>query len=178
VFYVTIGSGVGAGLIINKKIYYGAEPGEMEFGHVRLDRSGATIQDKCSGWAVNQKIKDVLSDNPITLLHSLCKQFPEHEAKALGEALASNDIIAHRIVSETMNDLSFGLSHAVHLLHPDVIILGGGLSLLGEILVREVENFLPDYLMDAFQPGPSIRLSSLKESAVPLGAISLALDTN
>lgn len=175
VLYITLGSGVGAGFVVDKKIYHGTEPGEMEFGHIRLDRSGATIQDRCSGWAVNEKIKTLLSRDPQTILHELVKDFPGHEAKALGKALATNDASASRLLSETMNDFSFGLSHAIHLLHPDVVILGGGLSLLGEVLVREVQNHLPGYLMDAFQPGPPLRLSALQESAVPIGALALAI---
>ncbi|HEY0651672.1 MAG TPA: ROK family protein, partial [Chryseosolibacter sp.] len=178
VLYVTLGSGVGAGLVIDRQIYHGAEPGEMEFGHIRLDRSGATIQDKCSGWAVNQKIREVLKQETSTVLRELSIPFAGHEAKALSEALSHNDPVAWKILSETMDDFSFGLSHAVHLLHPEVVILGGGLAMLGEIIIQEVKKSLPNYLMDAFRPGPLIQLSALQESAVPIGAIALAMQKN
>src|SRR5882672_1590045 len=48
VFYVTLGSGVGGGLVVEGKIYHGATPGESEIGHVRLDRGGATVESCCS----------------------------------------------------------------------------------------------------------------------------------
>src|SRR5262252_413372 len=49
VFYVTLGSGVGGGLVVDGKIYHGATPGESEIGHVRLDRVGTTVESRCSG---------------------------------------------------------------------------------------------------------------------------------
>ena len=52
VFYVTLGSGVGGGLVVNGEIYHGATPGEAEIGHVRLDREGTIVEERCSGWAV------------------------------------------------------------------------------------------------------------------------------
>src|SRR5205814_938954 len=57
VFYVTLGSGVGGGLVVDGKIYHGATPGEAEIGHVRLDRQGTTVESRCSGWAVDAKIR-------------------------------------------------------------------------------------------------------------------------
>src|SRR6185503_4160020 len=57
VFYVTLGSGVGGGLVVEGAIYHGAKPGESELGHVRLDRDGTIVEDRCSGWAVDAKIR-------------------------------------------------------------------------------------------------------------------------
>jgi glucokinase len=174
VFYVTIGSGVGGGLVIGKKIYHGAMPGETEFGHIRLDQSGRTVQDSCSGWAINEKIKKFVSENPNSFLGNAVKKYPAAEAKALTEGLQQQDPASKKLFDETIRDLAFGLSHVVHLIHPEVIILGGGFSLIGESLRTLVETSLPRYIMDAFQPGPAIELSSLKEDAVPSGALILA----
>jgi glucokinase len=174
VFYVTIGSGVGGGLVIEKKIYHGALPGETEFGHVRLDRSGRTVQDSCSGWAINEKIKQIVAENPRSFLAGVVKKYPAAEAKALAEGLDKLDAHSINLFNQTVDDLSFGLSHVVHLIHPDIIILGGGFSLIGESLRTLVKSSLQRYIMDAFQPGPAIELSSLKEDAVPVGALILA----
>src|SRR5437867_2964353 len=57
VFYVTLGSGVGGGLVVDGSIYHGATPGEAEIGHVRLDRTGLRVEERCSGWAVDEKIR-------------------------------------------------------------------------------------------------------------------------
>ena len=98
-----------------------------------------------------------------------------NEAKFLAAALVANDPAARQILGDTAGDLAFGLSHVAHLFHPEVIVLGGGLSLLGEPLRAAVEGSLRGYVMEAFAPGPKIALSRLREDAVPIGALSLAI---
>jgi len=63
----------------------------------------------------------------------------------------------------------------VHLFHPEVIVLGGGLSRVGEPLRRAVAQALPPMIMEIFRPGPRVLLSKLGEEAVPVGALLLAL---
>jgi glucokinase len=174
VFYVTVGSGVGGGVVIDRKIYHGRLPGEVEFGHIRLDVSGGILQDSCSGWAVNEKIRKRVLMKPGSLLAKLASQNKGIEAKSLLQAIEADDPDAMEIFGATMTDLAFGLSHAVHLFHPDTIIIGGGLSLIGEPLLRMVEQKMKIFVMDAFQPGPVVQLSALKSDAVPVGALILA----
>jgi glucokinase len=174
VLYVTLGSGVGGGLVVDGRIYHGAPPGEVELGHVRLDPTGATVESRCAGWAVDRKIRTVVAAEPAGLLARLVGGTRSGEARHLGAALRAGDATAHRILGETAADLAFGLSHAVHLLHPAVIVLGGGLSLLGEPLRAAVASTLPGFLMEAFRPGPVVTLAGLAEDAVPVGALLLA----
>ena len=62
----------------------------------------------------------------------------------------------------------------VHLFHPEVIVLGGGLSLVGEPLRATLAETLPRFIMEVFRPGPQIRLAALGEDAVPVGALLVA----
>jgi glucokinase len=96
------------------------------------------------------------------------------EARYLATALQQGDRAARRVLTETTEDLALGLSHVVHLFHPEVIILGGGLSLAGEPLRAAVESALGVFTMAAFAPGPQIHLAALGEDAVPVGALELA----
>jgi glucokinase len=174
VFYVTLGSGVGGGLVVDGRIYHGARPGEAEIGHVRLDRSGVILESRCSGWAVDEKVRRAIAENPLSLLASQAGGATGGEARFIAPALAGGDGEARRILEETAGDLGFGLSHVVQLLHPQVIVLGGGLSLLGEPLRAAVEKALRPFVMEAFRPGPRILLAGLGEDAVPVGALELA----
>ena len=88
--------------------------------------------------------------------------------------MKQGDAAAQQIVRELIEDVAFGLSHAVHLLHPQIIVLGGGLSGLAEALRSGVEAVLPRFVMEAFAPGPRIALAGLGEDAVPVGALLLA----
>jgi glucokinase len=175
VFYVTLGSGVGGGLVVDGKIYHGATPGESEIGHIRLDRSGTLLESRCSGWAIDAKIRAAAAQNPDSTLAHCVGTATAHEAKFLSAALSRNDPWAAAILEETVQDLAFGLSHVVHLFHPEIIVLGGGLSLVGEPLRAAVERLAPAFIMQAFSPGPRIALAQLSEDAVPVGALCLAL---
>ncbi len=174
VFYVTLGSGVGGGLICHGSIYHGAIPGDSEIGHLRLNRDGQILEHSCSGWAVDQKIRKAVLSSPESLLARCVKEEDGPPAKALAPALAQNDSEAEAILHSTVRDLALGLSHVVHLLHPEAIVIGGGLSLLGSPLLDKLQQILPSYLMKIMLPGPSIHLAALGEDVVPIGALTLA----
>jgi glucokinase len=162
-------------MVNSRRIYHGAPPGEVEIGHLRLDRDGTTVEDRCSGWSVDQRITREVQKNPDSHLARLVRKAPPGgESRHLRAALAANDRVAEDIVTEHADTLAFALSHVVHLLHPEIIVLGGGLSFVGEPLRQRVASALPRYLMGAFLPGPKVVLAGLGEDAVPAGALALA----
>ena len=172
-FYMNMGSGVGGGLVIDGKIYHGDCPGEAEVGHLRLDTTGTTVEDRCSGWAVDHAIREAVKTSPDCPLGQLLGAEAGGEAKHLADALAQDDPVAHGILSSVTRNLAFALSHVVHLFHPQVIILGGGLSLVGVPLRKSIEKQLPQFLMEIYGNGPEIKLAELGEDAVPVGALLL-----
>ena len=172
-FYINMGSGVGGGLVIDGKIYHGAAPGEVEVGHLRLDPEGATVEDRCSGWAVDRAICEAIRANPDCPLAQLVGNETGGEAKYLTTALAQNDSIAESILANVTRDLAFALSHVTHLFHPQSITLGGGLAGVGEPLRAGIAETLPDFLMEIYGTGPHIKLTELGEDAVPVGALLL-----
>jgi glucokinase len=172
-FYMNMGSGVGGGLVIDGKIYHGDCPGEVEVGHLRLNPDGTTVEDRCSGWAVDHAIREAVKTSPDCPLGQLLGAEVGGEAKHLADALAQDDPVAHGILSSVTRNLAFALSHVVHLFHPQVIILGGGLSLVGVPLRKSIEKQLPQFLMEIYGNGPEIKLAELGEDAVPVGALLL-----
>jgi glucokinase len=172
VFYVTLGSGVGSGFVSNGILYQGS-PVEMEFGHLKLDRSGTELEDVCSGWALNKTILKKVSGHS-GLLATLVKKDPGHESRHLQEALRKNDSAAKEIFDNAMHALTFCLSHVVHLLGPDTIVIGGGLSLMGNTITDAITERFATLLMDVFKPGPLLQIAALSEDVVPVGAIEFA----
>ena len=146
---------------------------EAEIGHVRLDRQGTIVESRCSGWAIDRRIRDLKTSAPDSVLCTMPGFGKGGEASHLTAALKQSDSAAQKILHELAEDLAFGLSHVVHLFHPQVIVLGGGLSGLAEPLRRGVEQVLPKFIMEAFHPGPAIALAALGEDAVPVGALLL-----
>ncbi len=174
VFYITLGSGIGGGLVIDGELYNGALPSEMEIGHVRINNEGETLESRCSGWSVDKRLRSYIEENSDSSLAKIVES-RGGEAKYLLPAINEGDEGVRVIFNEVCQDLAFGLSHVVHLLNPAVIVLGGGLSLIGEPLRLGVEQMLKQTIMEAMKPGPIIRLATLKEDVVPIGALHLAL---
>ena len=191
VFYVTLGSGVGGGMVISGQLYHGASPGEAEIGHLWLvppgdDSPGQTIEQTVSGWAVDQQIRDLLPELPAdSILKKMVQdaqgaslsgqEATSGPATFLHPAYEQGDPVARMLIEQIGSVLALGLSHVVHLFHPDAIVLGGGLSLIGEPLRSAVRQALPRFVMKAFQPAPIILLAKLGEDAVPVGALELTM---
>lgn len=174
IFYMTIGSGIGGGGVINKKIYHGALPGEVEIGHIRLNKNGETLESSCSGWALNKKIRVSTVLNPHSKLAKLVLASDKPEATFMLPALEKNDTLAKEILHQTADNIAFALSHVVHLFHPEIIIIGGGVSLIGNYLINEITDSLTGYVMQAFHPLPVIKTALLQQNVVPVGALQLA----
>jgi glucokinase len=172
VFWVNSGSGVGGGLVVDGRLYHGAMPGEMEIGHVRLERDGTIVEDRCSGWAVDRAVRAAVEKEPRSVLARFAAE-TQPDARSLAPAIAAGCPVADRVLTSAMDELAFALSHVVQLLHPEVIVVGGGLSLIGEPLRDRLAAVLPRWVMAAFAPGPRIALAALKEDAVPVGALAL-----
>jgi glucokinase len=174
VFYVTLGSGVGGGLVCGGRIFHGAGMGEAEIGHLRLGPAGEITEYYCSGWSLDRRIREAAAKAPASPLARLVQASPGQGAHHHGPALAAGDPLAAEILDGAAEKLALALSHVGHLCHPQVIVLGGGVALLGEPLRQAVATHLGRFMMDALRPGPRVALTTLREDAVPVGAIALA----
>ena len=160
---------------MNGAIYHGAIPGEVEIGHLRIDREGTIVEDRCAGPAVDRLVREAAITEPESVLaRHTAGGLLGGEARHLGAALDQGCRVADRILTRVMDDLAYALSHAVQLLHPEVIVFGGGLSLIGEPARERLARALPKWIMEAFRPGPKVLLAELREDAVPVGALALA----
>jgi glucokinase len=175
VFYTNMGSGVGGGLAIDGRLYHGAPPGEMEFGHLRLGDE-RIVEDDCAGWSLDRKIRVAVASAPGSVLAQLVQADPGAEARHLAPALGEGDPLAQELLAALAGNMARALGVVVQLLHPEVIVLGGGVSLVGEPLRAAVAARLPECIMDVFHPGPPIRLAALREDSVPVGALLMAAD--
>ncbi len=176
VFYTNMGSGVGGGLIINGGIYHGAPPTEMEFGHLRLYGTERILEEDCAGWSLDRAIGAAVKETPDSPLARLVATDPGGEARHLAAALAADDPLAQFFISQLAGHLANALGVVTQLLHPEVLIIGGGVALIGEPLRSAVAELLPQHIMDIMRPGPAIRLAALRENSVPVGALLLAAD--
>ena len=174
IFYVTLGSGMGGGMILDGQIYHGEKPGEAEIGMMPFDRHSRTMESQCCGWSVDSKIRVYSSLNPLSAIANLTKGMNGGESRYLSEALKDGDSGALRILDETAENIAFALSYVVLLFHPEVIIIGGGLSLVGEPLFSRINESLPKFVVNSFHPVPEVKIAEHGEDVVCIGALLLA----
>jgi glucokinase len=187
--YVTIGSGIGGGLIIDGKIYRGAGAGALEIGHLWVvDRSSTDqdvlkLEDVASGWAIaraarryaERAIEEGQTDWPVL---QLADGVPDRITAAyVAEAARAGDAEAGYIFQKATHAMASALNQAVTLLAPRRIILGGGVSLAGEALWFEpIRQQLAINVFPPFRGKFDIVPAALGETVVVLGALVLADD--
>jgi len=176
VVYSNSGSGIGAGLVIDGRLYRGRTGGEMELGHLRVGADGGILEDLASGWALDRAVQAAVVRDPTGRLGRVAAELVgAPTARLLPAALAAGDTVATGILQAAAGAYGLALSHAVHLLNPDVIVLGGGVAALGEPWRRAVADRLDALLMGPLRPMPPVRLAHLGEDVVPVGAALAAL---
>lgn len=180
VFYLTVGSGIGGGLVVGGEIYHGADPGEMEIGHTRIPVRGQPVsrwpilETLASGWSMDRRVRAAIRRRPRSPLARLAAKRGDDGARVLWPAVRAGDPAAARIWEEATDGLALALSHVVHLSHPEILVMGGGLSLIGEPLRCAVEARLERLVMAAYRGTWQLRLAALGEGVVPAGALLLA----
>jgi len=171
VFYTNAGSGIGAGLVIDGRLYRGRPCGEMELGHLRLSRGGGILEQTSAGWALDAKVREAVASDPGgALARGAARTAAVPSARLLPAALAAGDPVALAILDDAAGYYAHALAHAVQLLNPDVIVLGGGVAAIGEPWREAVARQIEPLLMEPFRPGPPVRLALLGEDVVPVGA--------
>ena len=176
VVYSNAGSGIGSGLVIDGQLYRGRPSGEMELGHLRLIRDGGILEDTSAGWAIDTRVREAVAAEPAgALARAATATSAPPSARLLPAALAAGDGTAQRILDVASGHYAHALSHVVHLLNPDVIVLGGGVATIGEAWRGSVARQLEGFLMTPLRPSPPVRLATLGEDVVPVGAALAAL---
>ncbi len=158
IFYITIGSGIGGGLIIDQKIYRGCGQGAAEIGHLRMadKASGPTILELiASGWAIERQAED---------LRLSCRRVP-HIAQ---EAAAGNGV-ARLIIDRAISALADAICQVIALLCPRRIVIGGGVSLLGEALFVPLRKLVAERVFEPFAGLTEIVPAALGEEVVVHG---------
>ena len=134
IFYMTIGSGIGGGWIVDGKIDNGQGIGAAEMGHTWVidPSSGQPIELEqfCSGWAIGRRARTAVAHRNSSML-AMAGALDEIDARVVYAAAEKNDEIAKQILIETCQALGMAISNVIALLHPERVIIGGGVSFNG-----------------------------------------------
>jgi glucokinase len=180
IFYVTIGSGIGGGLILDGRIYRGSGAGAAEIGHVWVDHRDSDprrLEDIASGWSIGLAARALLSEGEDRgPLDAIAKgDRSKVDARTVALAAAEGDPRAITVLSTATQALGRALAHVVTLLAPRRIILGGGVSLIAdEWWLDPIRSTLESWAFPPFRGTYDVVSARLGEEVVIHGALALA----
>jgi glucokinase len=190
IFYITIGSGIGGGLIIDGEIYRGCGRGAAEIGHLKLrlfrwntnteayEASEGTLEDFSSGWAIKRRAQqwaEVRPDLSATILRLVGGNVEAITAQRVTQAAEQGDEHAMELLRATWRFLADAICDVIALLCPRRIVIGGGVSLMGEQLLFEpLRRRVAERVFRPFAGLTDIVPAALGEEVVVHGAIALA----
>jgi glucokinase len=164
IFYVTLGSGIGGGLIIDGEIYRGCGRGAAEIGHVRVEgASGGPVplEQVASGWAIGRRVSE--------------RYGAVRTAEDAASLARAGDPETRAILEQAWGYLADALCHVIALLCPRRIVIGGGVSLMGEELLFEpLRRLVAGRVFPPFAGLTDIVPAALGEAVVVQGALALA----
>lgn len=164
IFYITIGSGIGGGLIIDGEIYRGCGRGAAEIGHLQVEPgsgSRAILEEAASGWAIGRRMSECQGVN-LT-------------AEDVAERALAGDTEAHHVLDHAWDRLANGICHVVALICPRRIVIGGGVSLMGKTaLFDPLRQKVAARVFKPFAGCFDIVPAALGEEVVVHGALALA----
>jgi glucokinase len=177
VFYVTVGSGIGGGWIVDGGIESGQGIGMAELGHTYVPhpQTGAAVEleSVCSGWAIGARAR-AAAEQERSAMAQIAGSVERIDARTVYAAAEDGDGVAVRILQETTATLGLALANVIALFHPQVIVLGGGVSLMGPLFWDNLRAEVSRRAMPAFAAGVRIERAALGEDVVPVGALCLA----
>jgi glucokinase len=186
-FYMTVGSGIGGALILDNQIYAGAGRGAMEIGHLAIPcdpefgPSPRELEQLASGWGIGAAARELVAKRPELrhrgwpVLELAGGQVERITAECVAIAAGKGDETAAAILGRARSALAFALTQLIALAAPRRIVIGGGVSLIGDDLWFEPIRKLVD--RDVFPPfrnSYDIVPAALGEDVVVHGALALA----
>ena len=176
---ITLGTGVGGGVISHGILITGKDGIGTELGHVIIDPNGP--QCGCGDYGCLEAFASATAIKRMALEGR--KKFPESiifnseqiDGKVVFDAAKSGDMLGQLIVEKVVNALSVGISNFIHIFNPEVVVVGGGISRAGDILFAPLEKRVEHLVMPSFKGTYKIVQSPLVEEAGILGAASIVL---
>jgi glucokinase len=179
---ITLGTGLGSGIIVNGDLVYGADGFAGEVGHTTVVPDGRLcgcggrghLEAYCSATGMKRTVYELLARYNNTESELAQVPFNDMTAKLVFEAAEKGDPIAREVFEVTGELLGRGLADTVHYLSPEAIFLFGGPTAAGEYIFRPTKESMERYLLPIFRNKVKILPSELKEgTAAIIGASAL-----
>lgn len=180
--FITLGTGVGSGIIIDGKLFEGRDCAGAEAGHTVIIKDGNQCncgrrgcwETYASASALIRQTKVAMDKFPMSVMHNIAKEEGKVSGKTAFIAAKVGDFGGITVVNNYVNYISEGLINLANIFRPDVIIIGGGISHEGVYLTDKLNALMQDLNFGAkYNPSVKVVTATLSNDAGLLGAASL-----
>jgi glucokinase len=181
VFYITVGSGIGGGLIIHEEIHRGCGRGAAEIGHLRMavktpkGLEFRPLEEVASGWAIERIARKELASLGDVTACSMGWRLEDITCAGVAYKAGLGDPFAGNVLHEAWTYLAEAICQVIALVCPKRIVIGGGVSLMGQSLFFDpLRKLVSNRVFKPFAGSYEIVPAALGEEVVAHGALALA----
>lgn len=185
VAYFTISTGIGGGFVQNGRVLHGADGNAAEFGHTIVVPWGGAmcgcgrpghLEAYANGAGIVRRAREHLASGQASTLADVAGSVDAITPQHIAKAAEDGDALCRAIWEETAAYLAVGIVNIVHTFNPDVVVLGGGVTNVGDLLMVPVRRAVQARVMPDYRDTFTIERAALGDTVGVMGAIGLALE--
>lgn len=181
--FITIGTGIGSGIIINNKIHSGSHGVGAELGHTIVGENfydcncgnNGCLESFSSSTAIKlytmKKINEGYKD---TILLDKVNSLEEIDGKLIFDSAKLGDKLSNEAIDRMVKYLIIGITNTINTLDPGIIVIGGGVAKAGDFLLDKINALLPKYILFKEISHCEVKLAKLGDNAGVIGAALLS----
>ncbi|HPC26106.1 MAG TPA: ROK family protein, partial [Paludibacteraceae bacterium] len=182
VLFVNVSWGLGLGIIVDGKLYYGKSGFSGEFGHIsafeneilcHCGKKGC-LETQASGSYIYRKFIEKVKEGNSSILAGRIKKGESITQEDILEAALNEDMLAIELVEEVGYTLGKHIAGLINLFNPELVIIGGVVAMTGDYLLLPIKSAVKKYSLNLVNKDTTIKLSKLGDLAGVIGACMLA----
>lgn len=171
VLMITLGTGVGGGIVLGGRVFGGTRGIAGELGHFTLYKDGAPCACGKRGCFENYA-----STTALVRRASEAAGEASLNGRIIFECAAAGDPVMNRVITEWIDDIAEGISGLVHIFNPQIVLIGGGVSAQEELLIAPLREKVLHTVMPRFAEGLRVERAKLGNDAGMMGAAKFFMD--
>jgi len=176
--FITLGTGVGGGVVLDGKLYRGFNFAGAELGHFIMKMGGEHCSCGADGcWeayasvtALIRQTKEAMKANPDSLMHKIAEENGKISGRTSFLAAAEGDEAAQKVVDKYIEYVATGIASIVNIFQPEILVIGGGISKEGDKLLNPIKDCVNKIDYNKFMQKTDIRIAQLFNDAGIVGA--------
>ncbi len=176
--FITLGTGVGGGIILNGEIYRGFNNIAAELGHIPFVYNGVPCgcghkgcwESYASVTALIRQTKEAMDKNPDSIMHKFAEEYGKVNGRVAFDAAKAGDAAGKAVVDQYIEYVAEGILGMVNIFQPENIVIGGGISKEGDYLINPIIEYVYKYGYNKKTENTKIQIAKLFNDAGIVGA--------